>query len=110
MAFAQLSKLGLLALTLAACHPNGGTPSDTTAITNRPQAFDRFIAVMKLQTPALLSTAVKVNGKIVVDDSLKAQITAEQAGAFADVQAISPQAKLLYNYKMVLNAIAVIAP
>ncbi len=100
-----------LGLTVAACHPSGrGDPSDTTAVTNRPQDFDRFIAILKLKTPALLSSAQKVNGKVVVDDSLRDLINAEQAQTIADLTALSPDLKILYQYKMVLNGLAIVAP
>ncbi len=84
--------------------------SDTTAISNRPQSYDRFIAVLKLATPALLSSAKKTNGVIIVDESLKAEILAEQEATIADLHNISPDIQVLYRYKMVLNGLAIIAP
>jgi subtilisin family serine protease len=84
--------------------------SDTEAITNRAQNFDRFIAIIKLESPALLTTAVKENGVTKVDQDLKATINAEQEAFEKELQALSSEIKVLYRYKMVLNGFAVVAP
>ncbi len=111
MRFFVAAILGL-GFIVQGCHPSSpaGDESDTTAITNRPQTYDRFIALLKLKTPALLTTAVKVDGKVQVDAGLKDQILAEQDAMIAELAAISPDIKVIYRYKMVLNGLSIVAP
>lgn len=100
----------LAAIGPAACHRAPEGESDPSAITNRPQSYDRFIAIVKLQTPALLATATKVNGVAVVDQAQKEALLAEQDATIAELQALSPEIRVLYRYKMVLNGLAILAP
>jgi len=102
----------LAALLFAGCSApqNNDQASDTEAISNRPQQYDRFIAVLRLKQPSLLSQAKLVNGQVVVDQTLKAAILAEQEQAIADLQARSPQIKILSRYRLVLNGLAIVAP
>lgn len=102
-----LTALALIAPT--ACHPSSNE-SDTTAITNRPQSYDRFIAILKLKTPALLETAAHVNGISIIDEAQKALLLAEQDALIAELTALSPDIKVLYRYKLVLNAVAIVGP
>lgn len=101
-----------LSLALVACRPDGqaGDASKTEAITNRPQGLDRFIAMLRLTNPPLLSSAVKQNGKLVVDQTLKQAILAEQDQEIKALQALSPEIQVLYRYRLVLNGLAVVAP
>jgi minor extracellular serine protease Vpr len=108
MRFAAAALTGLL---LASACTKSDDKSDPTAITNRPQSYDRFIAILKLQNPALLSTATRnADGSIVVDEALKQAIADEQAAVTAELTALSPDVRVIHTYKMVLNGLAVLAP
>ena len=106
----------LSALALAACTPShksvleslGG--EEVGIFSNRQIHQDQFIAVVKLDSPALLTTAKKVDGKTQVDPDLVNQINEEQAKAIEDLKALSSDIRVLYRYKMVLNGFAIIAP
>jgi subtilisin family serine protease len=101
--------LASLAVSTVGC-TKSDNESDPTAFSNRPQNFDRFIAILKLKTPPLLTTAVKTGSDVTVDESLKAAIVAEQDALIAELRALSPDIQVLYQYRMVLNAVAVVAP
>ncbi len=105
---ATFTCLGLLAA--AGCTAPTGDASDPAAISNRPQNIDRFIAIVKLKSPSLLASSQKVDGKVVIDADAKAALLAEQDATIAELEALSPGVKVLYRYKMVLNAVAVVAP
>jgi minor extracellular serine protease Vpr len=112
-----LSLMLPLFLFLAACTPNksvreslGAEGLLTGIFSNRPQNQQQFIAIVKLQSPALLSAVTVENGKRTVDEDLAKQIDAEQAEAIADLQKLSPEIKVLYKYRMVLNGLAIVAP
>ena len=98
-----------LALTVTACKPNEDE-SDPSAFSNRPQNYDRFIAVLKLKNPSLLATSKKVGANVVVDEALKSAISTEQEQLIAELKTLSPDIQVLYKYKMVLNAVAIVAP
>ncbi|OFZ31361.1 MAG: hypothetical protein A2622_01880 [Bdellovibrionales bacterium RIFCSPHIGHO2_01_FULL_40_29] len=79
-------------------------------ISTRPQNSEQFIAVLKLKNPSLLESAKKINGKSVVDADLLVKITQEQDEVIATLKALSSEIQVIYKYKMVLNAIAVLSP
>lgn len=83
---------------------------DSAIISTRPQNSKQFIAVLKLKNPSLLESVTRVDGKPVVDAELLKSITAEQEALIASVKALSPDVQVLYRYKMVLNAVAILAP
>jgi len=106
-----------LLMILASCTEKKlATPSialiaDAQKIVNtRPQNSTHFMAVVQLKTPALLTTSSVAGGVRQIDqDQLKAVI-AEQDNAIAEMLKISSEVQVIYRYKMVLNAIAVLAP
>ena len=98
-----------LALAVTACKSNEDE-SDPSAFSNRPQNYDRFIAILKLKSPSLLATAKKVGTDVVVDEALKATIATEQDQLITELKTLSADIQVLYKYKMVLNAIAIVAP
>jgi minor extracellular serine protease Vpr len=113
----SLMKLTVLsALVLAACTPSRKTTLESLGgeevgiFSNRQINQDQFIAVVKLDSPALLTTAKKVDGKTQVDPELVNQINEEQTKAIEDLKALSSEIRVLYRYKMVLNGFAIIAP
>lgn len=77
---------------------------------NRAVNVDQFIAVIKLKSPALLTTAQKQDGKSVIDPDLAAQIDKEQTEAIDDLKSLSSDVRILFRYKMVLNGLAIVAP
>lgn len=76
----------------------------------RPDIEEPLIAILKLQNPALLETAEKQNGQLIVDKELLASIMKEQEDTIAELQKISPQIRVLIRYKLVLNGLAIWAP
>lgn len=109
-----LPALGAYALT--ACQPPSTSPRDqestVEAISNRPQSYDRLIATLKLPTPALLQGAFKdpVSGQININPTFRDKIEAEQSRAILDLAALSPEIKVLFRYRMVLNGLTIVAP
>lgn len=88
-----------------------GHESSDQLISDRPQNQDRFFATVKLTQPALLQT-VRVNEqgqRVVNPDTLQALI-AEQEFVIAELKKISPDIQVVYRYKMVMNALALILP
>ena len=79
-------------------------------VSTRPQNSKTFIAIVKLKNPALLESGDKQNGRLIVDKDLLAKINAEQDEAIATLKALSPEVQIVYQYKMVLNGLAVMAP
>lgn len=77
---------------------------------NRPLQQDEFIALVKLSSPALLTTAQKVEGKTQIDSELAKRIEEEQARTIEDLKGLSPQIRVLFRYRMVLNGIVIVAP
>ena len=114
----KMKFLVLLSMAIAACSPSAKSPMSGSAnsefldglFTTRPTVDDPVIAILKLQTPALLETSARKDGKLTVDqDQLKA-IEAEQAATIDALQKISPDIRVLIRYKMVLNGMAVWTP
>ncbi|MGZ3795587.1 MAG: S8 family serine peptidase [Pseudobdellovibrionaceae bacterium] len=76
----------------------------------RPQSSGSLITTLKLKNPALLETAERTNGVLAVDKDLAQAILAEQTATIADLQKISPDIKILIRYRLVLNALTILAP
>lgn len=79
-------------------------------ISTRPQNTTQMIAVLKLKTPALLESGEKKDGRLMIDQDRLKQIQDEQQAAIAALKALSPDIQVIYQYKMVLNGLAVLAP
>lgn len=79
-------------------------------ISTRAQNQTHVMALVKLQTPSLLETSSKDEGVTIVDNDQATQITNEQTKAIADMKALDAEVQVLYKYKYVLNAVAVLAP
>ncbi|MCM2353756.1 MAG: S8 family serine peptidase [Pseudobdellovibrio sp.] len=105
-------------LILSACTPSQNNNSkmipllqDTqNIISTRAQNQTHVMALVKLQTPSLLETSSKEEGVTIVDNEQAAQITSEQTKAIADMKALDTEVQVLYKYRYVLNAVAVLAP
>ncbi|MES3038610.1 MAG: S8 family serine peptidase [Bdellovibrionota bacterium] len=76
----------------------------------RPQNRTHFIALIKLKNPALLTTAKKENGVQKVDSDLATLIDQEQLAFIEDLKLISPDIKVLYRYRLVVNGVTIVAP
>ena len=93
-------------------------PQKTSVIAERFQKEDisfekepQFIALLELKkNPALLVTATRVDGKTRLNPSDIKSILKEQEEMRVQIRSISPEIKIVYTYKMVLNAMAIIAP
>ncbi len=78
---------------------------------NFPGGVPVFVALIRLNSPALLNSAKKeASGQYSVDMDLKDSLLEEQEEAIEKLKAISPDIKFLYKYRMVLNALAIQAP
>lgn len=115
--------IATLAVGLSACQPRGfnsgsltGNGSDAGLFSDRPSAPSKdpkknfFFGLVKLKTPALFETGKILNGKIEIDqDQLKA-IQAEQDKFISEFKNLSPEVKAFYQYKYILNAVAIYVP
>ena len=82
------------------------TTQDKQIISDRPQNWQQFIAILKLNNPALLTTATKnEDGVTVYDEELKKKIEEEQKAVIEKLKKLSPELKVLNQYKLVLNGI-----
>ncbi|MGH1468972.1 MAG: S8 family serine peptidase [Bdellovibrionales bacterium] len=76
-----------------------------------PGGVPLFISAVKLRNPALLSNAVKKeDGSYEIDAELKRRVLAEQEDFELKLKGISSDIKVLFRYRMVLNAVVVQAP
>lgn len=76
----------------------------------RQQTPNQYIGILQLESPALLASSPMVSGKIVIDEEHKKAIMAEQEEIISKLKVISPEIKIIATYKLVLNAIAFVAP
>jgi subtilisin family serine protease len=89
----------------------GENPNKFTAIfSTRPQNQTHFIAIVKLRSAALLTTAKKINGITTVNPSDLAAINQEQTEFIETLKILSNEIQILYSYKYVLNGMAILAP
>lgn len=79
-------------------------------ISTRPQNADSIMAILKLKSPALLEKSNRKAGQTEIDQDLLKKIVSEQDAAIAELKAISSDVQVLFRYKMVLNAVVVLAP
>jgi minor extracellular serine protease Vpr len=79
-------------------------------ISTRPQSSTQFVAILKLKNNALMQSAQKKQGKVVIDPRLLAEIIKEQDETIAALKNLSSDIQVIYRYKMVLNGLAVLAP
>ena len=84
--------------------------NDDRIFSTRPQINTYGVYLIKLKNPSLLSSVTTVKGKKVIDQDLAKAVDDEQAALIAQLKALSSDIKVLYRYRMVLNAIAIVAP
>lgn len=103
-----------MALVLTSCSQVGQNLAELNGqdgiFSNRPQNFNQYITVIKLPQPPLLSRLDNEGGKKVIRKDLAAAIELEQNELIAKLQKISPDIKVLFRYRLVLNAVAIVAP
>lgn len=76
----------------------------------RPQTAEPVITILKLKSSALLETAKKENGSLVLDKASFDQLQKEQEATIKALQKISSEIRILIRYKFVLNALTIYAP
>lgn len=107
---AILSSLFITSCTKSSNEINPYLTLAKNIVSTRAQNSTHFIAVVKLKNPSLLEVAEKVDGRAVIDQKLLAEITKEQDEAIASLKALSSEVQIIFRYKMVLNAVAILAP
>ncbi len=110
----RFSRVGMVVgLFVALIAPGCRAPemeSEVEAVNSRPQSFDRFIALVKLTSPALLASGEQEGGKVKVDPVQLELIKKEHAEFEAELTALSAEIRILNRYKFVMNGMAVLAP
>lgn len=112
-AFTAFLIVAIITSCTKSSNPNSINPlliDSQNIISTRPQNSKQFIAVLKLKSPSLLQSVKKVDGKPTADAELLKQITAEQDEVIAALKSLSSEIQVIYHYKMVLNAVAILAP
>src|SRR5262245_9928859 len=97
---------------LSACsadsRPDDTEPSDLVAQEHQNARF--FSAIVRLKSPALLASADQVNGQLVISPSARATVDAEHKAFIDDLKGRSSEVRILFEYRLVLNAVSVLAP
>src|SRR5690606_12482512 len=102
-----------LALALTSCgvkNAGDGEIIEGDLISTRPQSKDSFIAIVRLESPALLKTASVVDGRPVIDAAARQALLEEQKEMEEKLLALDPRVRILNRYRLVLNGLAVLAP
>jgi subtilisin family serine protease len=101
----------MLSALVAACSSAGSGGDDSELISNRSQTDRFFTAVMQLETPPLLETATEGPGGVLRIDPVAAQkIAEEQQKLIASLQKQSSEVRVVYKYRLLLNAVGIVAP
>jgi len=83
---------------------------ENKVISIRPLEKQQFIAIVRLKSPALLAQATTVAGEVVIPAEAKQQLLLEQETFIKEAQTLSTKVQILNQYKMVLNAVTILAP
>lgn len=112
MAFRHAALSLLCLFSVLACRNDGNEhDSATKAITNRPQKEDPYkLILLKLRTPALLETSKLVDERLNIDEKQKLSLLREQQSTIDYLQSLSPEIKILFRYRFVLNGLSVMLP
>lgn len=102
---------------LVACTPKEKTVleklggEEPSLFSNRQINQDEFVAVVKLQSPPLLSRVTRgPNGKTQISADLVKSIDSEQEQAILELKKLSSDIRVIYRYRMILNGFAIVAP
>ncbi len=99
----------LVGVVLAACQPL--PRGEVAAFSNRPQTWTKFVAIVRLEGEPLLRTLkVTADGREIIDPTRKEALLAEQERVITALRALSDELVVLYRYRLVLNALAIVAP
>lgn len=79
-------------------------------MSTRPQAQTHVMALVKFKTSPLLLKVQKENGINVISAEAFEQIKAEQEAALTEIKKLSSEIQVIYKYKYVVNAVALLAP
>ena len=90
--------------------PIGISDEKAGIFSTRTESLTHTLVLIKLKAAPLLTTAKFENGKKTFDLKHAEVIAAEQAALEKKLAAISPEIKVIFRYRLVLNAIAVSAP
>lgn len=103
---------GLLTACTQAGSPGFQLSNDFNGIfSTRPQIATHGLFLIKLKEKPLLATAAQSEGGAKkVDPKAAEALMAEQDKVLKDLQQLSPEIKLLYRYRLVMNGLAVVAP
>ena len=82
--------------------------SSGEVISIRPQNTSKSVQLFKLSSPPLLTVAKKENGVLKIDEQSKENLLKEQELFLKAAKEISPDIKVIYQYRMVLNGFALL--
>ena len=81
------------------------------AFTNRSSKIaPQTVKLIQLATPALLDGSYFEGEKLVIQENQKLKLLAEQQRFEKKLQDLSPQIKVLFRYRFVLNGFALVVP
>ena len=101
--------LGVSFCLMASCA--SPLPGDLELISNRAQSWQKFVALIKLKSEPLLSSAtIDAAGHRVIDNAHLQELTAEQERVVAELEELSSEIEITFRYRLVLNGLAIIAP
>lgn len=87
---------------------NGDGPLSDEIYSNRPIAARPQVVTVHLSKPALLAVGKKTAKGWVIAEADKQAVLNEQAALIATTQKADPTAKVLYQYRLVINAVTFI--
>ncbi|CAN5533127.1 hypothetical protein BH10BDE1_BH10BDE1_17920 [soil metagenome] len=84
---------------------------DVSAIfSTRPDPATHAFFLVKLKSAPLSQSLTTKNGVTSVDPAALKSIGEEQTDMLQKIQALSPEIKIVYRYRMILNGFAIVAP
>lgn len=111
---ALLALTCLAVVSLTACSPKRSDVDPRRdgfgLLTNRPQSYDHYLAVVRLKLPPLVQSTILKNGTPAIDEAARQALETEQQVFLSELAMISGKIRLIYSYKMVLNAVALEVP
>ena len=106
--------LGIASL-LIGCRPQDSSTNQSLEADGPPPIVEekgQFLATVQLKEPALFATSRldPASGQTMVDPKQAERIVAEQDAFERKLNHISPEIRVLYRYRMVLNGMTVVVP
>lgn len=86
-----------------------GSSNDSDIFSNRPIAPRPQVLTVHLSSPALLTVSRKTANGWVIPPAAKQRILAEQEAFISRVKGIKADIQVLYTYRLVINAVALVA-